>query len=130
MRMTSRFSEEFAGGPQDMLESMFGVQVTYSRGEDSVTLTAIVDMLDYEDEDGSGHYLRRRIRDFIIPVVDLVLNGSAVLPVRGDTIAETIGDYVYTYTVLDLPGEPHFVYDDQDNARLLIHTEQTAREDA
>lgn len=71
-----------------------GVPVTYRRGSDSVTLSAVVGQTPVEREDGAGTTVRSVVRDYLIDAADLVLSGQHVTPQRGDRIEEASG-HVY-----------------------------------
>lgn len=99
--------------------------VTYRRGIDEVELLASVGNTEFEIETEDGADLERwQSRDFLIAAADLVLAGQTVLPEKGDTIKETVGDATHVYEVM-APGDvPHFRYSDAHRVRLRIHTKQ------
>ena len=70
--------------------------VAYSRGSDSVAITASVGRSSFDVDDGHG-MLRFETRDYIVRMDALVLGGIATLPRRGDRITEasTAGDVAY-----------------------------------
>jgi hypothetical protein len=67
-------------------------------------------------------------RDFLILAEDLVLDGTVVLPVRGDRIRETQGGKVYVYEVVAPGNEPCWRYSDPFRKTLRIHTKHIATE--
>ena len=108
----------------------FAVEITYNRGEDSVSPSALVGVTDFEAVDEYGAVIRHHSRDYIVKTSDLVLSGAEILPARGDTIEETIGDYIFTFKVLDLPNEGLFRYDDMEHHLLRIHSILVTKEAA
>lgn len=94
--------------------------VTYQRGADTVDLPASMGRTTFEVDDGYGLLQKFESRDFLILANDLVLNGSHVLPQRGDRIVEN----GFTYEVLAPGKEPVFRYSDPYRKTFRIHTKQ------
>lgn len=69
--------------------------------------------------------LRVESRDYLITTADLMLDGSATLPQRGDCIRETQGSLVFVYEVMAPGNEPPWRYSDPYRRALRIHTKQT-----
>jgi len=109
----------------DQLKTHAGRTVTYRRGTDTVAVTATIGRTEFEVDDEFGVLRKIESRDFLILAADLVLNGQAVLPERGDEIDETQGGVTYTYEVMAPGKEPHFRYSDPYRKTLRIHTKQT-----
>ena len=103
--------------------------VVYQRGDDSVQLQATVGNTVFRFDDAHGGVTRYVSRDFLIRVEDLVLDGEAVLPKRGDRIREPHGEQVHVHEVMG-PGrdEPHWRYSDPHRRTLRIHTKQVGQE--
>jgi len=102
------------------------VAVVYSRGSDSVAVQATIGSTDFRLDDGTGASVRYVSRDFLIRTADLVLDGSAIEPRRGDEIQETKGGVVYTHEVMGPDNdEPVWRYSDSDRLVMRIHTKQT-----
>jgi len=110
-------------GMTGALLSASGVPVTYTRGDDSVALTAGVGRSEYENADLQGIVAVGATRDYLIRAADLRLGGVVVEPERGDAIAETIGSTVYTWEVMPLGAEPPFRPCDPGRTLLRIHTQ-------
>ncbi len=102
------------------LKENAGQSIAYTRGPNSVTLTATIGETDYEKEDAHGVIIRFESRDFIIDASDLLLNGSVVTPQDGDTI--TYGGE--TYEVLSLDGGRPYEPTDPYETQWRIHTKQ------
>lgn len=108
--------------------------VIYQRGEASVTLQATIGRTEHEVENGYGVLEKVETRDFIVRAEDLVLNGSAVLPKRGDRIIEphgADGEAALTYEVMapgTRSGSSHFKYADAYRHSLRIHTKHVGTE--
>ncbi len=98
--------------------------VTYQRGVDTVDVLASIGRTTFELDDGYGVLQKFESRDFLILADDLVLNGSTVLPQRGDRIQETQAGTTYTYEVLAPGKEPVFRFSDAYRKTLRIHTKQ------
>ena len=81
--LMARAAEFIAG----KLAAELSRSVTYSRGGDSVAITASVGRSSFDVDDGHG-MLRFETRDYIVRMDALVLGGVATLPRRGDRITE------------------------------------------
>lgn len=104
------------------LKAVAGVPITYQRGASSVSLTAVPASTTIEVADDEGAIIKSRIRDFLIRASELIIDGSAVLPERGDQIVETVGDYEYTREVLGPAGDQPFRFWDKGLTVFRIHT--------
>lgn len=100
-----------------------GVSLTYTRGAQSVTLTGWVGRTAFAQlpGSGSGAAVIWGDRDYLIPVSDLVLGGSAVTPQRGDRISETIDGVSLTFEVLAPGTEPAWRYSDAGRQTYRVH---------
>ena len=98
--------------------------VQYVRGEDSVYVNAVIGRTLFEVEDAYGVVERTESRDFLIPASDLLLDGSVVLPERGDRIRETQSQKVYVYEVMAPGKELAWRYADSFRRLLRVHTKQ------
>ena len=96
--------------------------VTYVRGEHSVEVQAAVGRTEFEDDNGTGVLEKVESRDFLIRASDLVLDGPAVLPERGDRIREEQDGMLYVYEVMAPGREPCWRYSDPYRRALRIHT--------
>lgn len=114
-----------------VLQSHASQAVTYSRGPDSVELTATIGNTDFQTTDADGFFSQVQSRDFIFPAADLVLGGETVLPERGDEITEVVGDTTYTYAVLPFGDEgEHYKFSDPHRTILRVHTKKRNTEEA
>ena len=102
--------------------------VTYQRGTASVEVQATVGRTVFETADDYGVVQHSESRDFLILAADLVLDGAAVLPERGDRIRETASGKVYVYEVMAPGKEPPWRWSDLYRRTLRIHTKQVATE--
>lgn len=96
--------------------------VVYSRGADSVTVDATIGKTIFRIDNAYGISERTEARDYLILVVDLILDSVETLPEPGDKIAETDGDILYTYEVMAPGGEDVWRYSDPYRRTLRIHT--------
>ncbi|MEX0702020.1 MAG: hypothetical protein WD069_07985 [Planctomycetales bacterium] len=78
--------------------------VTYRRGASEVVLSATVGRTEFDQATEEGFETTYRVRDYLIPAADLVLDGAPVLPQAGDVIEETAGGITYWYRVLPDPS--------------------------
>ncbi|MCR4415293.1 MAG: hypothetical protein NUV77_23015 [Thermoguttaceae bacterium] len=104
--------------------------VVYQRGDSSVSLPATVGRTTFEVQGELGVVERTESRDFLVRAGDLVLDGAATLPQRGDRVREAAGDKVQVYEVMAPGQEPCWRYSDPYRKTLRIHTKQTDTEDA
>lgn len=120
------FSEIFSGALAT-LRGVAGETVTYTRGANSVTLSASLGNSRIEIMESSGAVTVVDSRDFLIAVEDLVLNSVAVTPRTGDTITETCGGITYVYRVLDLPTDQCYRFSDVGRTQFRIHTKLVSK---
>jgi hypothetical protein len=108
-----------------------------SEGEQSVEVQATVGRTVFETADAYGVVERSESRDFLVTAADLVLDGQAVLPERGDRIRETqvaTGDSpgrdgkTFVYEVMAPGKESPWLWSDLYRRTLRIHTKQVAVE--
>jgi len=76
-------------------QSVFGDTVTYTRGVDSVEVTAIRTEVEVETQDVNGVFLRDVMKVFYIKKTDLILSEVQATPEAKDTI--TAAGIVYKY---------------------------------
>jgi hypothetical protein len=119
--MPSRFSAQFETVAMPMLETQFGVEVTYWAGYRSTeTLTALVTDKEYESiELESGLPVKLVARDWLIPAASIVIDGEVVTPKAGHRIIE--GDE--EYEVVPIAGRPA-VELQHGNYRYLLHSQR------
>ncbi|MGE4157616.1 MAG: hypothetical protein AB7F75_00800 [Planctomycetota bacterium] len=115
---------------EDMRHRHATVEVTYVRDTESVSVQATIGRTIFEVENGRGVLEKFESRDFLVLTQDLVLDGSPVLPERGDTILETQGPTVHVYEVMAPGKEPHYRYSDPFRKTLRVHTKQVGTEAA
>jgi hypothetical protein len=94
--------------------------VTYTRGEDSVSLAATIGKVPVESTDANGFTIQSEVVDFLITAADLILDDATVLPEVGDTI--TYGTKIYE--VMNMPGMGHYRYSDSFGKTFRIHTKE------
>jgi len=101
-----------------------GLSITYRRGDNAVAgVSAVVGQTPFRIDDAAGASIVSRHRDFIFDAADLVIDGAAATPERGDEIdqADGAGDTV-TYRVTAPAGEAPWRYVDEANSRIRVHT--------
>lgn len=102
--------------------------VVYVRDADSVTVPATIGRTEFEIDDGQGLIQKYESRDFLVQTADLILDGTAKLPERGDQIRETQGATIYVYEVLAPGQERPWRYSDPYRQTLRIHTKHIETE--
>jgi len=102
--------------------------VTYSRGEQSVELSATLGNTRYEVADEAGATVQAKATDFIVSADELVLAGVQVTPQVGDRVRVPAGGKVQVFEVLDLAGAGHYRSADPQGRMLRIHAKQVDEE--
>lgn len=98
--------------------------ITYTRGGQSVTLSATIGQTEFNEQDTEGFITRVESQDFIVTAEDLVLDSTQTLPRKGDVITRVDPDgATRTYDVLPVDGEK--CYRLTRGVLLRIHTKQT-----
>ncbi len=102
------------------LNSAAGETITFKRGDDTVSLTAVVGQSQFDELSTTGevHALSKTV-DFLVKPASLVLSGSAVLPQRGDLIQRSDGSQ---YDVLPGVEGTAWQYSDGRKTFLRIHS--------
>jgi hypothetical protein len=88
------------------LKQAAGAAITYRRGANSVPVTAVRGQSNIEIAQADGRVIQFTSSDWMIEAANLVINGTAVEPARGDTIEHMVGATTSTYEVLDPPFKP------------------------
>ena len=88
-----------------------GVTVTYARGANSVSLTAIAGQTHVELSDDLGSLSETdRYIDWLIKPTSLIISSVQVEPRKGDTITRTVDGDSHVYTVTEIPGAEAWRY--------------------
>lgn len=103
-------------------------QVTYRRGEDTVTLQATIGRSEFEEVADGNIAHRFESRDYLVRASDLVLNGEPILPEAGDVVLEVLGEATHQYEVMGPGMEPPYRWSDTTKLTLRIHTKFTGLE--
>ncbi len=96
--------------------------ITYRRGSASVTLQATIGRTDFASDQIEPVIETWQSRDFLVRTPDLVFDGIATLPKRGDQIDETDGSVTHTYEVMAPGGQTPWRYADDFRRELRVHT--------
>jgi len=108
----------------DQLHEHLAVEVVYGRGIEDVSVRATIGRTLLKLDDGYGGVrMEWTDRDFLIRAADLVLDGAAVVPQRGDRITEG----PLEFSVLAPAAEPVWRWSDPHRQVLRIHTKFTGR---
>jgi hypothetical protein len=100
-----------------------GVEITYVRGADTVTLTATKGRSDLETMTGDVTTVVRS-DDWIVAAADLELSGDLVTPKRDDKVKMESGGVVYVYAVTTPPYSPC----DNERTHIRIHSKYVGTE--
>ena len=97
-----------------------GLSVTYKRGSDAVSVTAKIGRTTATQTTGDETVtqVRSTVRDYLIAVSDLMLNGVAVTPIAGDRIEH--GGLIFE--AMPLGGEGVYSFVDGSRSEFRIHT--------
>lgn len=105
------------------LKDAAGVSVVYSRGETSLSITAIPGRTVFSSNQDGGARIEFGDRDYLIVASDLTYGEPAL----GDRIAETIDGTSTTFEVVTPnTGEPAWRWSDPAHTRWRIHTKQVS----
>lgn len=105
-----------------------GESITYSRGRSSVSITATVGKTLLKLADEYGTRVEWADQDFLIRAADLVLDGEAVEPQRGDTVRWARGGTTYVFEVLAPGNEPAWRWADEHRTMYRVHAKEVERE--
>jgi hypothetical protein len=87
--MPSLFEQRFQARAVPMLNRTFGVTVTFIRGiYSSASITARRNDIEHKTIDGNGIPISITMRDFVLSVASVVIDGDTVEPRTGDRIME------------------------------------------
>ena len=87
--MPSLYEQRFQARAVPMLNRTFGVSVTFIRGiYSSAAITARRNDIEHKTIDGNGIPISITMRDFVLPVTSVVIDGDTVEPRTGDRIME------------------------------------------
>ncbi len=87
--MPSLYEQRFQARAVPMLNRTFGVSVTFIRGiYSSAEITARRNDIEHKTIDGNGIPISITMRDFVLPVTSVVIDGDTVEPRTGDRILE------------------------------------------
>jgi hypothetical protein len=97
-------------------------RVTYLVGNDAIEVSATLGPKLLKLDDGLGGVrMEWTDMDFLIPAVDLVLDGQPITPARGHKVLVTAGESVETYEVLPYGSEPAWRWADPHQSMFRIH---------
>lgn len=99
--------------------------VYYRRGAKSASITAVLIVQDYEDQNEEGISTLVKSYDWIFAAADLVVGGETIAPESGDLWKPTAGG---TYEVLPVAGRPESEGHDENDPPIMlrVHTKKIA----
>ena len=100
------------------MQALNSKTVTYSRGSDSVEISATAGLSEQATLSPGTVITRTDSRDYIITAAELILAGAVTVPQRGDTIKD--GDLTCEVTGED--DDPPFSYTTQSRKRFRVKT--------
>lgn len=100
--------------------------VTYTRGAESVTLSAWVGRTVFNrNQQETGAAIIFGERDYLFRAADLVIGASVTVPRKGDRITETINGQPLVFEVMPPEGdEPVWRYSDQIRQVIRVHVKR------
>ena len=101
-----------------------GRSVTYTRGDDEVTLKAVVGGPRAERVDSEGFPVETVFRDYLISASDLDFGAGAVEPAEGDEITDVVNGVARVYQVVEAFEGRAFRLSDPQGRRLRVHTQE------
>jgi len=104
-------------------KSFLAQTITYTRGNDSVEITAMAAKSTYQVDNGHGIIEEVTLQDFIIDAADLIIDDIEILPQRDDIIEWGVAGVATRFLVCGMPGVPPFQRDAY-RGRLRIHTKE------
>ena len=121
--------EDSSAWLEAMRKKHLASSVKYCRDGECVIVQATVGRTVFQIARDMNPFERFESRDYLVTATDLVFQGNAVLPRRGDTIREEQDGKVYVYEVMAPGTEPHFRYSDPYRKTLRIHTKLVGMEE-
>lgn len=118
--MASRL--EIFGAAQAAIRRTSGLPVTYSRGDDTVTVQAVKGKTVHTEQTASGAIETDEGVDWLVAVSDLILSGTATTPQPGDLIAVAEATGLGQYEVMPVGNGPCFTDSGSPGTQYRIHT--------
>lgn len=104
------------------VKAVAGTAITYRRQPYAVALTAVKGRSEFNVETQPGIVEKIETQDWIISTSDLRLNGSLVLPKRGDVVEEVDGGKTYRWEVMAPGGENVYRFSDRSRIQIRVHS--------
>jgi hypothetical protein len=98
--------------------------LVYRRGDKTVELAATVGKTIFKVDNGHGVAVRIESRDYLINAADLILDGAAVEPEKGDEFIEN----GMIYEVSAPAKEPEWRWSDSFHTTYRIHTKYMGKD--
>lgn len=112
----------------DRLKESAGQSATYTRGEDTASVTVWLATPRPEQDGIDGVILERYdLMDVRMLAADLVIDGSETLPQRGDRISIARSTGTDVYEVMAHGNEPPYWWPDTDHVQVGVHCKQVTR---
>lgn len=109
--MTTIFSDMGQGWLTETLKASAGQSVTYRRGSDSISVSAVFGRSEFQLTDQAGTVTALETHDFIFGPSDLEISGSQITPRVGDKVLWTLDGSAREYRVVDQPGFQPYKFD-------------------
>lgn len=103
------------------------VEIVYRRGAASASLSALVSLHQFDQEDTDGVITTVTAREYTIRAAELILSGLHTNPRPGDLIDEVIDDVTETYEVTPVAGAQEFEPADANRVMLVIRTKRVVK---
>lgn len=109
---------------KDKLHAAASRSITYTRGANSVALTAVIGRTPFRVQSSGPGGARSQItwseRDYLIAAAELILGGSLTTPQKGDQITDSDG----TFELVSINAEPCYRNSDPYGIQLRCHTKR------
>lgn len=98
--------------------------VVFRRGTQEIEVLAVPGQITSQQTDEFNRITRKQMRDWIVRLKDLTVEGEVLEPVEGDQVLCAVGGRVHRYGVYSPGGnEPPYRYTDPYHTAMRIHTE-------
>lgn len=117
------FQDAIKGGLRS-INTAAGVDITYIRGESSISIKAVVGRSPQTTSEEGALVIDIDSRPYMVMVEDLVIDDAETVPMRGDQIQETIDGEDLLFEVLPMPGKQESQYSDAGRTQFRINTKR------
>lgn len=117
---------QLVSGALETVALATGIEATYSRGAETVSLTVIPARTEYRQDQRQAVAIQSDRQDFLVSAASLVLDGAAIRPKRGDLLTLTRSGQSCIYEILPENGDQPYRLD-QTETLIRLHTRARSR---